>query len=383
VTSERRGWRDHPLVQLTLVRYREFFREPEAVFWVFVFPVLLTAGLGIAFRNQAPERTRVAIVAGEGSGPMQEALSRSGDLEAEVVPDSAAARALRTGKVAIVLSRRADGAIEYRFDPERPESRVARLQVDDALQRGAGRRDPVTVSDRRVSEPGSRYVDFVVPGLLGMNLMGSGIWGLGFSIVDARRKKLLKRMIATPMSRTQFLASFVLSRLTMLIIEVGALVGFAILVFGVPVRGSPLSLFAICLLAALAFGALGLLLASRARTIEGASGLMNLVMLPMWIFSGVFFSATRFPDALQPFIQALPLTAVNDALRASMLEGAGWSRLAPELAIIAAWLVVTFALAVRLFRWRWAVGGIFGIDPELIAHVGRNTGLWRLGAARV
>ena len=242
--------------------------------------------------------------------------------------------------------------MEYRFDPERPESRTARLQVDDALQRGSGRQDPVAVQDRQVSEPGSRYVDFVVPGLLGMNLMGSGIWGLGFSIVDARRKKLLKRMIATPMSPTQFLASFVLSRLTMLIIEVGALVGFAVLVFGVPVRGSPLSLLAICLLSALTFGALGLLLASRTQTIEGASGLMNLVMLPMWIFSGVFFSSTRFPDALQPFIQALPLTAVNDALRASMLEGAGLGRLAPELGIILAWLVVSFLLAVRLFRWR-------------------------------
>jgi ABC-2 type transport system permease protein len=352
VTSERRGWRDHPLVQLTLVRYREFFREPEAVFWVFVFPVLLTAGLGIAFRSQAPERTRVAIVEGARSGTLLETLGRSADLQAEVLPDTAAARALRTGNVAVVVAPTPDGRLEYRFDPERPESRTARLQVDDALQRGAGRRDALAVSERRVSEPGSRYVDFVVPGLLGMNLMGSGIWGLGFSIVDARRKKLLKRMIATPMSRTQFLASFVLSRLTMLIIEVGALVGFALLVFGVPVRGSPLSLLAICLLSALAFGALGLLLASRTRTIEGASGLMNLVMLPMWIFSGVFFSASRFPDALQPFIQALPLTAVNDALRASMLEGAGWVRLAPELAIIAAWLVVSFVLAVRLFRWR-------------------------------
>jgi ABC-2 type transport system permease protein len=352
VTNDRRGWRDHPLIQLTLVRYREFFREPEAVFWVFIFPVLLTAGLGIAFRAQAPERTRVAVVErGAASGAVLEDLARSPDLQAEVLPEAAAAQALRTGAVAIVVAPAGEG-VEYRFDPERPESRTARLQVDDALQRSAGRRDPVAVSERRVSEPGSRYVDFVLPGLLGMNLMGSGIWGIGFTIVDARRKKLLKRLIATPMSRSQFLASFVLSRLTMLIIEVGALVGFGLLAFGVPVRGSFLSLLTICLLAALAFGALGLLLASRARTIEGASGLMNLVMLPMWIFSGVFFSAARFPDALQPFIQALPLTAVNDALRASMLEGAGWERLAPELAIVGAWMVVSFGLAVRLFRWR-------------------------------
>lgn len=353
MTPERRGWRDHPLVQLTLVRYREFFREPEAVFWVFVFPVLLTAGLGIAFRNQAPERTRVAVVEREGaSGPLVAALTRSGDLLAEAMPEAAAAQALRTGKVAVVVTPADGGGVEYRFDDERPESRTARLLVDDALQRAAGRADLVPVAERRVSEPGSRYVDFVVPGLLGMNLMGSGIWGLGFTIVDARRKRLLKRLIATPMSRTQYLASFVLSRLTLLVLEVGALLGFALLAFGVPMRGSVLSLLVICLLSALSFGALGLLLASRARTVEGVSGLMNLVMLPMWIFSGVFFSAARFPDAFQPLIQALPLTAVNDALRASMLEGAGWERLGPELAIIAAWMVVSFTLAVRLFRWR-------------------------------
>jgi ABC-type multidrug transport system permease subunit len=354
VTSEIVGWRSHPLVQLTLVRYREFFREPEAVFWVFVFPVLLTAGLGIAFRNQAPERTPVAVVErGAASRAVLEALGRSPDILASLQSDSAASAALRTGKVAlVVVPGNGTHTVEYRFDEERPESRTARLLADDALQRGAGRGDPVPVRDRQVSEPGSRYVDFVVPGLLGMNLMGSGIWGLGFAIVDARRKKLLKRLIATPMSRTQFLASFVLSRLTMLVIEVGVLLGFALVAFGVPLRGSVATLLAICLLSALSFGALGLLIASRARTVEGVSGLMNLVMLPMWIFSGVFFSASRFPDALQPFIQALPLTAVIDALRANLLEGAGWSRLGPEVGIITAWLVVSFLLAVRLFRWR-------------------------------
>ncbi len=352
--SETRGWRDHPLVQLTLVRYREFFREPEAVFWVFVFPVLLTGGLGIAFRNQAPERTRVAVVErGSASGALVTALGRDSSIVAEALAEPAAADALRTGRVALVIvpAERGD-TVEYRFDAERPESRAARLMVDDALQRGSGRIDPVGVTDRTVSEPGARYVDFVVPGLLGMNLMGSGIWGLGFAIVDARRKKLLKRLIATPMSRTQFLASFVLSRLTMLVVEVGVLVGFGVLAFGVPLRGSLLNLLLICLVSALAFGAIGLLIASRARTVEGVSGLMNLVMLPMWIFSGVFFSASRFPDAIQPFVQALPLTAVIDALRASMLEGAGWARLGPELAIVVAWLVVSFTLAVRLFRWR-------------------------------
>ncbi len=220
------------------------------------------------------------------------------------------------------------------------------------MQRAAGRRDPVVVAERRIHERGSRYIDFVVPGLLGLNLMGSGIWGLGFGIVDARRKKLLKRLVATPMPRAQYLASFMLSRLILLFAEVVTLLGFGALVFDVPLRGSLVALGVICLLSALSFSGLGLLIASRAKTMEGVSGLMNLVMLPMWIFSGVFFSSANFPAALQPVIQALPLTAVNDALRANMLQGAGLVTIAGEVAVIVAWTVGSFLLALKLFRWR-------------------------------
>lgn len=352
MTTERRTWRDHPLVQLTLVRYREFYREPEAIFWVFLFPVLLTAGLGIAFRTRPPERTPVALVAhGSSDSTLARALADADGLKLRVLSDSAAAQALRTGDVALVAVPMGD-SIQYRYDPERPDARTARLLVDEAVQRAAGRADPVASSDRTVRETGARYVDFVVPGLLGMNLMGSGMWGIGFAVVDARRKHLLKRLVATPMSRSQYLASFVLSRLTFLVVEVVLLLGFAALVFGVPVRGSLLLLAAICLVAALTFSSLGLLVASRPRTVEGVSGLMNLVMVPMWILSGVFFSSSRFPDALQPLIQALPLTAAIDALRDTMLRGAGPGEVLPELALLLLWLVVTFLLAVRLFRWR-------------------------------
>ncbi|MBA3443355.1 MAG: ABC transporter permease [Gemmatimonadales bacterium] len=351
--SEPRGWVEHPLVHLTKVRYREFFREPEAVFWVFVFPVLLAAGLGIAFRNRAPERTSIAVMAVDtSSSTLAAALQRTEGVDVSLLSDSAAGEALRTGEVVLVLVPTGATGVEYRYDDTRPESRVARLLVDDALQRAAGRRDPVRLQERLVRERGSRYIDFLVPGLLGMNLMGSGIWGVGFAIVDARKKRLLKRLIATPMSRTQYLASFVLSRLTLLVIEVGLLLGFGALVFGVPFRGSIMVLATICVVSSLSFTSLGLLVASRVQTMEGASGLMNLVMLPMWIFSGVFFAASRFPESLQPFIQALPLTAVVDALRANILRGAGWQALAPEIAIILAWMLVCFLLAVRLFRWR-------------------------------
>jgi ABC-2 type transport system permease protein len=353
VRNDKRRWSAHPLVQLTRVRYREFFREPEAVFWVFIFPVLLAAGLGIAFRNRAPDLISVGVVANDSTpSTMVDALRQTEGIEVSTSTERAATEALRTGEVAIVLLPLPDGSVEYRYDDTRPESRIARLLVDDVLQRAAGRRDPVPLSERLVHERGSRYIDFLVPGLLGMNLMGSGIWGVGFAIVDARKKRLLKRLIATPMSRPQYLASFVLSRLTLLVIEVGLLLGFGALVFGVPFRGSLLVLAAVCLLSSLAFTSLGLLVSSRVQTMEGASGLMNLVMLPMWIFSGVFFSASKFPESIQPFIQALPLTAVVDALRANVLRGAGWQALAPEMGIVIAWLVVSFVLALKLFRWR-------------------------------
>jgi len=348
-----RRLRDSSLAQLTLVRYREFLREPEAVFWVFVFPVLLAAGLGIAFRNRPAEKQHVAVLStAPGAAPLATALRSDSSLTVDVLDDSAAARALRTGEVALVIAPQVGGAVSYRYDDTRPEARAARLIADAAVQRAAGRQDPVTVADQHIRERGSRYIDFVIPGLLGMNLMGSGIWGIGFAIVDARKKKLLKRLIATPMPKPEYLASFLLSRLTMLFFEVVTLLGFGALIFGVPLRGSYLELAFICLVASLTFGAMGLLVASRARTVEGASGLMNLVMLPMWVFSGVFFSASNFPKTMQPFIQALPLTAVNNALRANMLQGAGLGHVAGELGIALAWLVVSFLLALKLFRWK-------------------------------
>jgi ABC-2 type transport system permease protein len=242
--------------------------------------------------------------------------------------------------------------VRYEYDDTREDARNARLVADDAIQRGAGRMDPVPLAEAFVRERGSRYIDFVIPGLLGMGLMGNGIWAIGFGIVDARRRKLLKRYMATPMSRSEYLASFIISRFALLVVEVLLLVGFSALVFDVPVRGSLALLAVICVLGALSFCALGLLLAARPRTIEAANGLMNLAMLPMWILSGVFFSAENFPNAFQPFIQALPLTAVNDALRASMLRGDGWSVVAPELAILLAWGVVSFIVALKIFRWR-------------------------------
>ncbi len=339
---------DHPLVQLTLVRYREFVREPEALFWVFVFPLLLAAGLGIAFRNRPPDVLMIAATSPELAATLrQEKL-----LDVQQLDARAAREALRTGRVALLVVPGKDGSVEYEFDDTNPDGRAARLLADRIIQRAAGRVDPVATGDRVLREPGSRYIDFLVPGLLGMNLMGSGIWSMGFAIVDARRKQLLKRLVASPMPRQYYLLSFLLSRISILVLEVGALLGFGVVFFKVPVRGSILELAILCALSALSFSALGLLLASRARTIEAASGLMNLVMMPMWIASGVFFSSRKFPEVVQPLIKMLPLTAVVDALRANILQGAHLVQLMPQLAVISFYLIACFALALKLFRWR-------------------------------
>jgi ABC-2 type transport system permease protein len=340
--------------QLVSVRMKEFVREPEAIFWSFVFPILLASGLAIAFRNRPAEVVQVGVVMTRTAAAemLIARIRRAGGFEVERLADDSAARtALRTGRVAIVALP-SDSGVEYRFDDTRPEARFARLAMDDAIQRGAGRADPVGVTERRVREHGSRYIDFLVPGLLGMNIMGGGMWSIGFSIVEARRKRLLKRLVATPMSRAQYLVSYILTRLVFLVGEAAILLGIAALAFGVPLRGSPLQLGLIAVAASLAFSGLGLLVSCRVRTIEAVSGLMNFAMLPMWVLSGIFFSSSNYPDAFQPLIQALPLTAVNDALRANMLQGLGWGAVLPELAVIAAWLAVSFVLALKLFRWR-------------------------------
>lgn len=340
------------LIELTLVRLKEFLREPEAMFWVFGFPLLLALGLGIAFRNRPPESIRVGVLQSV-PAPIAASLDTARGLTVmSLADDSAAAQALRTADVALVVAPARSGGVDYRFDPSRPDARTARLVADNAIQLGAGRQNALSVHQSTISERGARYIDFFIPGLLGLNLMGSGIWSIAFAVVTARKQKLLKRLIATPMSRAQYLMSFLLSRLFFLVVEVGVLVGFGALVFEVPLRGSLLTLGLVCLVGALTFSAMGLLVASRARTVEAVSGLANLVMLPMWIFSGVFFSSANFPEALQPFIQALPLTGTVDALRAIMLRGAPLASVSGELLLLLGWLVVPFVVALRIFRWR-------------------------------
>ena len=340
-------WR--PLWQLTLSRFREQLRQPEVLFWVFAFPLLLAVALGLAFRNRPPEVVRVAVEAGPGADSMAALLDRAGGVRAAVEGPAQAAERLRKGSVTLVVV--AGDPVVYRYDSTRSESRLARLVTDDALQRALGRRDARVVADQKVMAKGSRYIDFLIPGLLGLNLMGTGMWGMGYAVVDARKRKLMKRLLASPMRRSEYLASFIAARLVMLAPEVVLLLGFGVIAFGVPFRGSVGSVAVVVVIGAMCFAGLGLLTASRARTIEMVSGLMNLIMMPMWILSGVFFSSANFPAVMQPLIKALPLTALNEALRAVILDGASLGAVAAPVALCAAWGVVSFAVALKIFRW--------------------------------
>jgi ABC-2 type transport system permease protein len=353
-TPPRRNGRWAGYSHLLMARMLELKREPEVVFWVFVFPLLLAIGLGIAFRDKPAGTSAVAILAGAGAQQAESLLQHSrqhASFKVEVQDDAAARKGFRLGKYDLVIEPNAGGGVTYLYDPARPESLLARSEVNDALQAAAGRKDIIATSEVTSSEPGSRYIDFLIPGLLGMNLMNSGMWGIGFALVDMRQRKLLKRFVGTPMRRGDFLLALMSSRLVLMIIEIGLLLTLGVLFFHMRVLGSIFTIILLGSVGALCFGGVGLLTASRAQKIVSVSGLMNLVMMPMWIFSGVFFSYERFPAVIQPLIKTLPLTALNDALRASILEGTPLIQQWPRLLVMSLWGGISFLFALRWFRW--------------------------------
>ncbi len=338
-----------PLVELTRMRVLEFVRDPGALFWVFGFPIVLAFVLGLAFRNRPPDPIHVVVV---DSTPLATTLRADPAFVVEEASLNDARWKLRRAQVDLLVQSAPPGSFTYRFDETRAEGRVARLAVERAIERSLGRTDLTVPVEEKITEPGARYIDFLVPGLIGMNLMGSSMWGVGYGVVDARKRKLLKRLAATPMRRRDYLLAIVISRLLFLVFETTALVAVGWGAFGVSVQGSVAAVFVLALLGGLAFTGIALLIAARPQSTEVAGGLMNFVMLPMYLLSGAFFSSKHFPDWLQPFIQALPLTALNNGLRAVINEGAPLASQLWPAAILIAWGVVSFVVALRLFRWQ-------------------------------
>jgi ABC-type multidrug transport system permease subunit len=353
--------RHHPFLQLYFSRLREFYRQPARIFWVYGFPTVLAICLGLAFRNRPPESFEVDVVNSPVSVPVQEALeSYNAKAKLQKKPGFSitlstpeeATRRLETSKAPLVVEvgESESHPVAYRYDPTRPEAASIRAAVDAVIQESRGRTNPVPTTDITEVKPGSRYIDFLIPGLIGVNTMGGGLWGIGFLLVNFRIAKLLKCFLATPMPRRDFLLALLSARMTFLIPDLTILLLLGTIGFGMPIRGNLLLVILLDVLGGLAFAGIGLLVASRAQSTETVSGLMNLVMLPMWIFSGVFFSADRF-KAIGWFVQALPLTQLLNGLRDVILEGKGLVDVAPAMAILAAWAIGSFLLALKLFRW--------------------------------
>jgi ABC-type multidrug transport system permease subunit len=381
------------LIELTSARIREFFREPAAIFWVYGFPLIMALSLGIAFRDRPQAKLNIDLVApgGDTTAPAWwSTLQEDPRLTLHTPAPDAWTRRLRDAKTDLVLvapgmtgsssgsappsnetpsnetasnvtasngvaphETSAGGPSGWQVwsEPRRADSLLAREVVENVLHRQTTA-PPPNFEPRELQEAGSRYIDFLIPGLLGMNLMGGGLFGVGFVLVDMRVKKLLKRFLATPLRHGDFLLSVMLSRLLFMLPEILALLLFSRFLFGVTVRGSYGELALLVLLGGFCFAGIGLLVASRATTLETASGLMNLLMLPMYVLSGVFFSADRFPEAMQPLVRALPLTALNDALRGVMLEGESLVELSRPCLTLVLWGVLSFAVALRIFRWK-------------------------------
>ncbi len=348
---ERSTSRPNPVAQLTLMRLREIGREPGVLFWAFGFPVVLSIALGIAFRVRGPDPVVVGALPGV-SADVHQAL-RESKVHVEDLDAEAAATALRSGRVSLLLvpPARPDLALTYRFDPTRDDARTARATVNGILQRAAGQQEPRLVRDDEVHQPGSRYIDFLIPGLIAMNLMSGSMWGVAWVIVHMRVRKLLKRLLAAPMRRRHLMYSLGLARMVLIPAELVVILVCARLLFDVRVAGSYLALVAVSFGGSASFAAIAIAVASRAQNTETVSGLMNLVMMPMFIASGVFFSSSHFPKVIQPLIHVLPLTAMCDGLRAVMIDGTGIVGVLPSLLILALWGVPAFVLGLRYFRW--------------------------------
>lgn len=347
----------HGLHALVKARIIAFLREPAVIFWVFAFPALLALALGMAFRDEPAEPPRIGVAldrAAQSSDTTVFGILRQNNhitLQERPLPELE--EQLQKGSIDLILDwTGSPPAFDLRFDPKRAEGVLARLILDDVLQEGLGRKDVAELRERTEMPRGGRYIDFLMPGLIAMNLMSSALWGVGYGMVQERSKKLMRRFATTPLTRTSFLGSYVLSRLIFLAVEVAFLIGFGALVFDVTVQGSIATFFLVALVGVLSFTGFAVLTAARTASVEVVSGFINALTLPMWLLSGTFFSYERFPEAIHPLIQLLPLTALNDALRMITNEGAGLIEVLPQVGVLAGWGALTFALGVRLFRWR-------------------------------
>ncbi len=344
-----------PLLELVLVRIRVFIRKPQAVFWTYGFPLLMLLALGFAFREGSETKLEVELI-GAQRDTVAAILQAVPELNVATLSDESTdsdwKRRLQSGKTRLVVRCNETGEpLQLWGSLGRAESQLATAIVERELWK-AKPTNETSWEVLKLSDEGDRYIDFLVPGIMALNLLSGGLWGTGFMVVDMRIRGLLKRLIAAPMRRRDFLLSLLIGRFLFSILEQLAILVFAYFVFGVVCRGSMLHLWIVIVIGGSSMIALGLLIATRVKTMEAMSGWINLLMIPMWIAGGVFFSADRFPDSMQLILKLIPFVAMTDSLRAIMLDGQSISALGFPILVMSVWGVCCFAIAIKIFRWR-------------------------------
>lgn len=330
------------LFSLLVIHLKKFFRQPAILFWAIGFPVIMAWILGVAFSQPDNPMVRIGVL----SSSSVEIRSLP---NIQFVPTTEATlrRDLRMGEFATYISLSGNKVIAH-YDPNNQAAKLAYLTLEKSI---SDRRGGSGLGVEKLSRQGSRYIDFLLPGLAALGVMNSALWGLGFATIEMRMKKMLRRMVATPMSKIAFLGSLVLARMLVGVVELAILFGFCTLYFDMVFLGSPLAFFAVFLSGTIAFCGFGILVASRTASTTVANGLINLVTLPMMILSGVFFSYRQFPDWAVSAIAYLPLTQLADAFRLLMHEPVGFSQVWVTVVVLLCTGVVTSVIGLRLFRW--------------------------------
>lgn len=338
---------NNSLLNLTLMQFREFIREPAIVFWALIFPLATAYVLGMAFHENRVQSFKVAYT-GTAEFPALERDSLLTDkVKFEIIQTGRAEAEdlLKKGHIKLFISEDKGGFTAH-FDPADSEAARLFLLIDKQT-----RKVDSLLKAEALEAGGFRYIDFLIPGLIAFGIMNSCLWGIGYSLIEFRMKKLLRRMVAAPMKKWEFMASHLIARLTLSGVESFLLAGFAYLLFDVTVSGSIIAFMILFIAGNLLFAGIAMLIASRANTTRSGNGLVNLVTLPMMVLSGIFFSYRNFPDEVVPIIEYLPLTVLTDAIRAVFNQAAGIADILPAAGGLFAVGLLLFALGIKLFRW--------------------------------
>ena len=342
------------LFQLILTNFRGFFREPAIIFWAIFFPIVMAWVLGIAFSKKGESVRTVYVIAQElpekltGEKVFGESTGNPSRIRFKKTGEEEAVKAVKQGVIAIYIEVAGDSLI-YHFDPVNPDAQLTHLILESGLHATGDSGNKTTIQPLKAK--GMRYVDFLVPGLIALGIMNSCIWGIGWSLIETRMIKLLRRMVATPMKKSVFLSSYIITRIMLGGVETLLLLTFTWLYFGTEITGNVAAFVTVFLAGIFAFSGLAILIASRTAKTEIANGLVNLVTLPMMILSGIFFNYHNFPDWAIPVIQALPLTLLADSIRAIFIEAAGFAEVLKPIGILSATGLVTFVAGLRMFKW--------------------------------